>query len=823
MAIGQSALYDRLLIAGPAGFPIRSDLMTLHQSVGAGAPLSSDDKALQPFGIGQPVSRKEDPILLRGEARYTDDLALPRQLYAAMVRSPVAHGLIQGIDAQAARAMPGVLGVYTGADLQAAGYGLLPCVLPFKNRDGSPMQVPPRPAFAIDRVRFVGDPVAFVVANTPTAARDAAEAVILDLEELPAVTDARAALEPDAPRLFETLPDNCVLDYHFGDTAKTDAAFAKAHHVAKLNLISNRLAVCPMEPRSAIGVYDKRTKRFVLHVGSQGVFGLRNMMADVMGVEKSAMRVLTGQVGGSFGMKIAPYPEYIGVLHAAKQLGRPIKWTDDRSSAFLSDQQGRDHEYEAALALDAKGRFLALRVTGFANMGAYLASVAPLPPTRNIVINAIAGYRTPLIEVAMRCAMTNTPSVGAYRGAGRPEGNYIIERLIDTAAREMGIDRVKLRRINQVKPSQMPYTPPSGVVYDSGDFGAVLDKALLAADWKSFASRRKAAAKKGLLRGIGIGCYVEATATHTAEMGGIRFEADGSVTMITGTLDYGQGHASSFAQVLVDKLGIPFERFKLLQGDSDEMLAGGGTGGSRSLMASGAALLAAGDGVIAKGRKSAAWLLEAGEADIVFEGGRFSIAGTDRGIALLDLAERLRAAPNRPAEIPESLDVSLVQEGLVPAYPNGCHIAELEVDPETGHVEIARYTMVNDFGTLVNPMLVEGQLHGGVTQGIGQAFMERIVYDEAGQPLTGSYMDYALPRADDVPFFTFHSHPVPAKTNPLGAKGCGEAGCAGSITSLMNALHDALHPLGIEHIDMPATPLRLWEMINKARHPSARA
>ncbi len=778
----------------------------------------SNDWALRKFAVGQPVPRNEDPRLLRGEGRYTDDVNLPSQAYAVMVRSRYGHGRIRGVDVSSAKASPGVLGAYTGEDLVQAGYGTLKCAVPFPNRDGTPMRKPARPALAVDRVRFVGDPVAFVVAETAAQAKDAAEAVALDIEPLPAVTSARQAAEPGAPVLYDDVPGNVALDYHYGDSDRVAAAFAGAAHVTRLALINNRVVVSAMEPRSAIGVHDADSDRWTLHVGCQGTFGLRNQLAnDILGVKPQNVRVLTGNVGGSFGMKAAVYPEYVCLLHAARALGRPVKWTDERSDSFLSDQHGRDHDVTAELALDADGNFLALRVANFANMGAYLGVVAPLMGTLNIVKNMVSVYKTPLIEVSTKCVFTNTTPVSAYRGAGRPEANYFMERLVDTAASELGIDRVDLRRRNHVRADQMPYKAASGMTYDSGDFTAILDRAVELSDWAGFERRRQESLARGKLRGRGIGAYLEVTAPPSNEMGGIRFAADDTVTIVTGTLDYGQGHSTPFAQVLSERLGIPFARIRLLQGDSDQLIAGGGTGGSRSMIASGGAIAVASEKVIARGREIAAFVLEAAVADIEFAAGRFVIAGTDRGIGILELAQKLRAGLPLPDGLPRSLDVSHVYESVPSAFPNGCHVAEIEIDPETGVVEVVKYAMVNDFGNVINPMLVEGQVHGGIVQGIGQALMENTVYDAEGQLLTGSYMDYAIPRADHAPNFVFASHPVPAKTNPLGVKGCGEAGCAGALPAVMNALADALAQYGVRHINMPATPQRVWQAIDEAR------
>jgi carbon-monoxide dehydrogenase large subunit len=781
-----------------------------------------DVLGLEKFAVGQPVPRKEDPKLLRGEGRYSDDINLPGQVYAVIVRSRVAHGRLLGIDTEAARTMPGVLGVYTGADLASAGYNRMPTGgVVFKNRDGSPMQQPMQLPLTTDKVRFVGDPIAFVVAETIKQAKDAAEAVLPDIDALPAVTTARAADAPDAPLVHDEVPGNLVLDFHYGDTEAVAAAFARAAHVTKLPIRNSRVVVSPMEPRSAIGEYDPAKDHWTLRLGCQGVFGMRNLIRNVLNVPVEKVRVLTGNVGGSFGMKASCYPEYVCLLHAARALGRPVKWTDERSDSFLSDSHGRDHDMTPSIALDAEGKILALRVEGYGNLGAYQSNATAQPPTMNAVRNSIGVYRTPAQEVNTRVMFTNTTPVGPYRGAGRPEGNYYIERLLDTAAAELGIDRVEIRRRNHIRPEEMPFKTPAGTEYDSGDFPTVLDKALALADWDNFPQRKIESRRRGRLRGRGIGQYLEVTAPPQNEMGGIRFEPDGTVTIITGTLDYGQGHASPFAQVLTTRLGIPFDKINLLQGDSDQLIAGGGTGGSKSIMASGAAIIEAGEQVIENGRQIAAHALEAAVADIEFSQGRFTIAGTDRAIGIMELAEQLREGLKLPEGVPNTLDVRHIHKSAPAAYPNGCHVCEVEVDPDTGEVDVVRYSMVNDFGVVINPLLVEGQAHGGIVQGIGQALRESVRYDEDGQLMTGSYMDYALPRADNAPSFAYGSHPVPAKTNLLGAKGCGEAGCAGALPSVMNALVDALSEFGIRHIDMPATPLRVWEAIQQARSSGA--
>ena len=780
------------------------------------APFDPSLLTAQKFAVGQPVSRKEDPALLRGEGRYADDLNRPEQLCAVMVRSRMAHGIIRGIDAAAARALPGVRAVILAEDLDAAGVRDMPAAAA-KNRDGSPTPRPAQRPLAAGRVRYVGEPMAMVVAETGKLAKDAAETVFADIDPLPAVTTAAEAAAAGAPLVHDEAPGNVCLDFHFGDAEKVTAAFAEAAHVTRLSLRNNRVVVCPMEPRSAIAEYDAEQDRLVLRLGCQGVFGQRTLLSGIMGMPVEKLHILTGNVGGSFGMKASAYPEYVCLLHAARSLGRPVKWTDERSESFMSDSHGRDHEMVAELALDASGKFLAIRVTGHGNLGAWLSNATTIPPTMNAVKNIVGVYATPLIQVSTKCMFTNTTPVGAYRGAGRPEGNYYMERLVETAARELGIDRLELRRRNHIRPEQMPYQAPSGMVYDGGEFPAIMDRALLAADWDGYAGRQAESRARGRIRGRGIGHYLEVTADAGNEMGGIRFDDDGSVTIVTGTLDYGQGHASPFAQVLATQLGVPFERIKLLQGDSDQLVAGGGTGGSRSIMQSGGAIVAASELVIERGRQVAAHFLEAAVADIEFSRGRFSIVGTDRSIGIMDLAERLRLEVGLPDDMPRTLDISHVFKGVPSAFPNGCHIAEIELDPDTGVVEVVGYSTVNDFGVLVNPMLVEGQAHGGIAQGIGQALMERVAYDDDGQLITGSYMDYALPRANDFPGLGFESHPVPARTNPLGVKGCGEAGCAGSLPAVMNAVVDALAEFGIAHIDMPATPHRIWQAIQAAR------
>ncbi len=761
--------------------------------------------------MGQSVSRTEDPRLLRGEGRYTDDINLPNQAHAFILRSAHAHGIIRSIDLDAALAMPGVLAIYTGADLQAAGYGTLPCNVTPKSHDGSPLLMPENPALAINRVRYRGHPVAAVIAETIAQAKDAAETIELEIEELPAVDTVEAAALTGAPQVWPDVPGNQCLDFHAGDHVAAQAAFDNAAHVTRLRFFNNRLVIAPMEPRAAVAAHNADDGRFTLHIGCQGTFAAKNALANkILKVPMEQVRVRTFDVGGSFGMKSSVYPEYVAILHGARELGRPIKWCDERSDSFVSDQHGRDSVVEAALALDEAGNFLAIRADSLANMGAFLSTVGPNMQTNNIFKNMPGVYKTPAFAVTTKCLFTNTTPIGAYRGAGRPEANYYMERLVDLAARETGRDPIELRRLNLVPGAAMPYTSASGQAYDSGDFPAVLDKCLALADWHGFADRQAASRAKGMLRGRGISAYLEATAPAGKEMGGVRFEDDGTISLTTGTQNYGQGHASAFAQVLADQLGLPFEDIRLRQGDSDELLAGGGTGGSRSIMASGAAIVSVSTEVKEKARHLAAEKLETAVEDIQFEAGRLQIAGTDRGISLMELA---RSEEGRAG----ALNAALVIDTPPSSYPNGVHVCELEIDPETGATRLDRYIVVDDFGTVVNPLLVAGQVHGAVAQGIGQALMEHAVYDGQGQLLSGSFMDYAMPRADQIPNIAFDDHPVPATTNPLGVKGCGEAGTSGALPAVMNAVVDALAEFGILHMDMPATPEKIWRAIRAAR------
>ena len=767
------------------------------------------------YAIGQSVPRTEDPKLLKGEGKYTDDLNLPDQVYAAIVRSPVAHGTITDINVSDAKKMPGVLLILTGYDLE--DYGNLPCGMQIKSKDGSPLKKPNRPSLVTDKVRFVGDPVACVIAKTPDAAKDAAEVVSIDIDILPATTLATEAAKPGAPILFDNVAGNVALDFQFGDPDTVDKAFQTAHHISRVDIRNNRIVVASMEPRSALAHYNNETDCFTMRLGCQGTFGMRNQLAGILNMEREKVRVLTENVGGSFGMKSFVYPEYICLLHAAKKLSRPVKWTEERSSSFLSDQQGRDHEVKGELALNKEGDFLAVRLFLHSNLGGYLAAVGPNMATNNMVKNITSVYKTPLIEINTKCVFTNTTPISAYRGAGRPEANYYMERLIETAAREMGIDRMELRMRNHIRPDQIPYKAPSGQNYDSGNFPAILKNGLKFSNWENYEIRREISQKKGLLRGIGVSNYLEVTAPVETEMGGIRFEENGDITIITGTLDYGQGHAAPFAQVLHSQLGVPFEKIRLLQGDSDELITGGGTGGSKSIMASGGAIVEASIEVIKKAKQVASHVFEAPIQDIEFHNGNLLVAGTDKSITLSELSHKLKTELIGVPDLPGTLDVKLNHGGVPSAFPNGCHVCEVEIDPETGQTRFDDYYMVNDFGILINPLMVEGQCHGGVAQGLGQAVMEDVVYDADGQVLSGSFMDYALPRASDVPNFHFASLPSPATTNALGVKGCGEAGCAGAMPAIMNAIVDALSKFGISHIDMPATPQKIWRAIQEVK------
>ncbi len=770
------------------------------------------------FGLAQPVRRVEDPRLLKGGGRYTDDIAPDGVLHGVVLRSPHAAATFDAIDTTAAKAMPGVRAVYTCADLDADGIGGLPCSVALKNRDGSDMAAPPHPVLADAVVRHVGDPVAFVVAETPQEARDAAEAIVVDYTVLPSVTDLATALDDGQPLVWPEVANNRVFDWSIGDKDATDALFASAAKVVSLTVVNNRIVVNSMEPRACIGAFDEATGRWTLHANTQGGWLVKGLLANaVFKVDPDRFRIITPDVGGGFGMKLFLYAEHALACYAARSIGAPVKWISERSEAFLSDTQGRDNITLGEIALDADNRFLALRTRNVANMGAYLSTFGPFIPTMagTGVLASVYGFQQVYANVIG--VFTNTVPVDAYRGAGRPESNYLVERLIDAAAAEIGMDRVELRRRNMVPPSAMPHKTPVGKTYDSGDFQLVLDAALKHMDWAGFPARRAEAAKRGKRRGIGMAYYLEATGGAPTERAEIRFADDGYVDVYVGTQSTGQGHETAYVQLTVDRLGVDGDKVRILQGDTDSIPVGGGTGGARSLYSEGQAILLTAATVIEKGRRAASEVLEAAMADIAFEGGKFSIVGTDRGVDIITLAATQRRRAQAGEDV-TTLDAAEVAEIKSHTFPNGCHIAEVEVDPETGVVSVVRYSVTDDVGKAVNPMIVRGQVHGGVAQGLGQALLERTSYDaSSGQLLSGSFMDYAVPRADDLPDIEVELIEVPCGTNPLGVKGAGEAGAVGSPPAAMNALVDALRGDGITKLDMPATPEVIWKALASAK------
>ena len=757
------------------------------------------------FGSGQPARRVEDVRFVTGHGRYTDDIDVAGQLYGIVVRAPVAHARITALDVEAARAAPGVHAVLTGAELDALGANRLPCMVPITNRDGTRRADPGRPVLASDKVRFAGEGVAFVVADSLAAAKDAADLVALDFDDLDAVTTAAKA---SGVAIHEAAPGNRAFDWQYGDDAAVDAAFAEAAHVTRLELVNNRLVANPLETRAIVAEW--RDDRLDVQVCSQGVWGLKDIFANhVLHVAPEQVRVRTADVGGGFGMKIFFYPEYALAALAARHLGRPVKWTAERSEGFLSDAAGRDHVTTAEMAFDAEHRIIAMRVHTLANMGAHLSQFAPFIPTGGALRVLCGVYDVKQLVSRVEGIFTNTAPVDAYRGAGRPESIYCVERLIEQAARELGVDRTELRRLNMIPAAAMPFSTAVGQTYDSGDFATVMDRAKARADWDGFEARRRPA--PGKRRGIGMCYYIEATMGNPNERADIRFLDDGTVEVAVGTQSNGQGHETAYAQVLADKLDLPEERIRIVQGDSDRIPSGGGTGGSRSLTAQGVAIRHAADAVIEKGKRYAAEALEAAPADITFASGAFTVVGTDRRVALTDLAAQAKTMPV-PAGVEEpGLDAvaAIKLEGW--SFPNGCHVAEVEIDEATGVTEVARYTIVDDFGHVVNPLLVAGQVHGGTVQGIGQALFEHTVFDEGGQLQSGSFMDYTMPRADNVPLFDFSTFDgAPCTTNEMGVKGCGEAGSVGSCAAVINAVIDALADRGVTRIDMPATPEKVW-------------
>ena len=779
---------------------------------------------MKQFGIGQPVRRVEDRRFITGRGAYLDDLSQPRQVWAYLLRSPHAHAGIRGIDTAAALSAPSVLAVYTGEDLARDGIGTIPCLSALNNRDGSPCVMPPHPAIARDRVRHVGDTVALVVAESAAAARDAAERVAVDYQPLPAVVETEHARYPGQPLVWDEAPLNLAFDWELGDDAATVArALDTAAHRISLALVNNRVVVNSLEPRGAIGEYDPGEDSYTLWSSTQGSHFIRNLLAGfVFNIPENRIRVVTPDVGGGFGMKLFLYPEHVLVLWAAKRLGRPVKWVPDRADAFQTDTQGRDNICRLDLALDDNLRAVALAVELTANMGAYLSNFAPEIPTMSGAVMYSGVYAIPAIHVGVKGVYTHTVPVDAYRGAGRPEAAYALERLMDYAAKRLGVEPAELRRRNFIEPQAMPHTTPLGLVYDSGDFARNMEDALGQADPPGFAARRAQSRLRGRYRGLGYAVYIEQSGFPPDEFAELRFDPSGTLTMLMGTQSSGQGHQTAYAQLAAERLGLALDKIRVLQGDTAAIGFGRGTGGSRSLPVGGASVAEAADKLIAKGKKIAAHLLEAAEADIAFDDGAFMIAGTDRKVSIEDVA---KAAFN-PAQLPQGLEPGFAESGhflpAAPTFPNGCHVCEAEIDPDTGQIEILRYLVVDDFGTVINPLLLAGQVRGGVAQGVGQAMLERTVYDpESGQLVSGDLTDYAIPHADTLPAVEFRYNVVPCKTNPLGLKGAGEAGAIGAPPALVNAVVDALSELGIDHLDMPLTPERLWRAIHESRSAEA--
>jgi carbon-monoxide dehydrogenase large subunit len=764
------------------------------------------------FGIGQGVRRLEDLRLLTGAGRYTDDIQIAGAVSACFLRSPHAHARIRSLDCTAARAAPGVLAVYTAEDVRAAGLGTIACLIPLKQTDGNPLVTPPRPLLADAVVRHVGEAVAMVVAETIDAARNAIELIEIDYEELPAGVDTAAASAAGTPQLWREAPANVCFHWEKGDRAKTEAAFEQAARVVKRRLINNRIIVSPLEPRAAIGQWDG--KRFTLYTPSQGPHMLQDQLADdIFKLPKDRFRVVTTEVGGSFGMKIFLYPEHALVLFAARALDRAVKWNGERSADdFVSDTQGRDHVSEAELALDADGHFLALRVRTVANLGAYLSNFAPYIPTDLYAMMLPGVYTFSAVHAEVTGVFTNTAPVDAYRGAGRPEAAYLLERMVDAAARETGLGPVEIRKRNFISQEAMPYRTPMKLEYDVGAFAHTLDMALDRADWNGFVGRRQAARASGRLRGIGIAYYIEACGGMVPESAEVRVDADGRIEVLIGSQSNGQGHETALAQIVADRLGVAIERVRVVQGDTDLIATGNGTGGSRGLPVGGVVCAQATDTLIEKGRRIAGEVLETAVADIRFASGSFEVIGTDRRLTLAEVATAALDPRHLRQDETPGLSACETFSPNLRTYPNGCHVCEVEIDPETGATQVLHYTVADDFGTVVNPLLLAGQIHGGVAQGIGQALLERCVYDQHnGQLLTGSFMDYGLPRADDVPPIDLVlNEEVPCKNNPLGIKGAGEAGAVGAPPAVVNAILDAVSDYGITHLDMPITAERIW-------------
>ena len=779
----------------------------------------SDPITVEKFAIGQSVKRLEDPRLVQGLGRYSDDVNLSRQAYAVLARSPHAHARVRGIDAGAALKAPGVVAVLTAADLAADGVGNLPTDRARKRRDGTAAFPTPRPALARDRVRHVGDPVALVIAETHAQAVDAADLLDIDYEPLPAVGPTADALRPGAPAVWDEVPDNIAFVAEAGQREPVTRALAGAAHVARVDFVVTRVAAAPLEPRGAVGEYDRRSGRYTLHTGIQAPHGTRTLVASILKVPQNQVRVVTGDVGGSFGMRSGIYPEMILVLWAAKRLGRPVKWTSDRREGFVTDEHGRDNISTVELGLDADGTFLALRVAINLNVGAYLTQRSAGPGTNNI--GGVAGvYTTPAIHHQTTGVFSNTTPTGPYRGAGRPEATFAIERVIDVAARELKMDPVALRRKNLIPPSAMPFKTGLVFTYDSGDFARGMEMALSLADHAGFEKRRVEARQRGKLRGLGLANAIEvAGGPYTSvnpDTASIRVNPDGSVIVFTGSTSMGQGNETAYAQIVCERLGVPPAQIQVLWGDSDALDAGRGNGGSGALTVGGSAVTRASEKIVERGRRIAARMVEAAPEDIQLRDGRFTVAGTDRGVSFAEVAKTAYVTKQLPPGMEPGFTETAAFTPPAVTFPNGCQVCEVEIDTETGVVRIVRHTVVDDVGRMVNPMLVKGQIHGGVVQGLGQALFEDLVYDAGGQLLAGSFMDYAMPRADDMPFFEVDSHEVVTLVNPLGAKGVGEAGTVGALPALVNAVNDALAPLGVRHLDMPMTPERVWHAIQAA-------
>ncbi|MGE0311635.1 MAG: xanthine dehydrogenase family protein molybdopterin-binding subunit [Lautropia sp.] len=776
--------------------------------------------------IGKSLARREDHRFLTGAGQYTDDVVLPRQTFCYFVRSPHAHARIRSIDASATKASPGFVALFTGEDLAEAKVGGLPCGWLIHSKDGSPMKEPPHPVLAQGKARHVGDAVAMIVAETYLQARDAGEALVVDYEVLPAVTDAAKADGAQAV-VHDDVPNNVCYDWGHGDKAATDAAFAKAKHVTTLSFRNNRLIPNAMEPRAANASWSRHDDSYTLYVANQNPHVERLLMcAFVLGLPESKVRVIAPDVGGGFGSKIFLYPEETALVWASKKVGRPIKWTAERGESFLTDAHGRDHVTTAELAMDERGEFLGMRVKTTANMGAYLSTFASSVPTILYATLLAGQYRTPAIYAEVKAVFTNTAPVDAYRGAGRPEATYVVERLVEQAAREMKIDPAEIRRRNFI--TAFPYATPVGLTYDIGDYAATLNKAIELADVAGFPARKAQAAREGKLRGLGYSCYIEACGLAPSniagalgaraglfEAGEVRVHPTGTVTVFTGSHSHGQGHETTFAQVVAGQLGIPIENVEIVHGDTGRVPFGMGTYGSRSLSVGGTAIVKAVDKIIAKGKKIAAHLLEASDTDITFENGEFKVAGTDKKVPFAQVSLTAYVPHNYPLDkLEPGLNENAFYDPTNFTYPAGSYICEVEVDRDTGRTRIVQFVAVDDFGNVVNPMIVEGQVHGGLAQGIGQALLEGASYDpESGQLLTGSYMDYAMPRADDLPSFKVDTCVTACTHNPLGVKGCGEAGAIGSPPAFINALTDAI---GVTDIAMPATPERVWRAMQKA-------